>query len=164
MAMLVKMMGHEVRFAINGFAALKIARDFCPDVVLLDIGLPDMNGYEIARELRFEEALKDTRFIAISALPAQQYRKAALDWGCEEFCPKPIDPKVLERLLAADANGTAKERLHMRVGMTAATEALAEHFGVTPQDVNDWLQRTQDPRPQVLLSWAYLWDLKQRQS
>jgi two-component system CheB/CheR fusion protein len=99
MALLVKMMGHEVQFAINGFAALEIAREFRPDVVLLDIGLPDFNGCEIARQLRFEEALKDTRFVAISALPAQLYRQRALDAGCEEFYPKPIDPRVLETLL-----------------------------------------------------------------
>jgi two-component system CheB/CheR fusion protein len=100
MAILVKMMGHEVRFAINGFAALAIAREFRPDVVLLDLGLPDFNGCEIARQLRFEEALASTRFIAISALPAQQYRPLALESGCDEFHAKPIDPRLLEKLLA----------------------------------------------------------------
>jgi two-component system CheB/CheR fusion protein len=101
MAYLVKMMGHEVRFAINGFAALAIAREFRPDVVLLDLGLPDFNGCEVARQLRFEDALRSTRFIAISALPAQQYRPLALQAGCDEFYAKPIDPRVLETLLAA---------------------------------------------------------------
>src|ERR1044071_886285 len=83
MAVLVKMMGHEVQFAINGFAALDIARQFRPNVVLLDIGLPDFSGYEIIRQLKYEEALRKTRFIAISALPAQQHRQRALDAGCE---------------------------------------------------------------------------------
>src|SRR5881394_1314919 len=69
MAVLVKMMGHEVQFAINGFAALAVAREFRPHIVLLDLGLPDFNGCEIARQLRFEEPLRHTRFIAISALP-----------------------------------------------------------------------------------------------
>src|SRR5262245_60709908 len=104
MAILVKMMGHEVQFAINGFAALAIAREFRPDIVLLDLGLPDFNGCEIARQLRYEEPLRNTRFIAISALPAQQYRQLALIAGCDEFYAKPIDPKVLERLLG-DASG-----------------------------------------------------------
>ena len=105
MAMLVKMMGHEVQFAINGFAALDIARTFRPDVILLDIGLPDFNGYEMVRQLKYEEALRNTRFIAISALPAQQFKERALSAGCHEFHPKPIDPKVLEELLGdAGAN------------------------------------------------------------
>lgn len=105
MAMLVKMMGHEVHFAINGFAALDIARTFRPDIILLDIGLPDFNGCEIVRQLKYEEALKNTRFIAISALPAQQFKERALSAGCHEFYPKPIDPKILEELLSdASAN------------------------------------------------------------
>lgn len=103
MAMLVKMMGHEVQFAINGFAALDIARQFRPDVVLLDIGLPDFSGYEIMRQLKYEEALQNTRFVAISALPAEQHRQRALEAGCAAFYPKPIDPKVLERLLGDDS-------------------------------------------------------------
>src|SRR5689334_24650084 len=78
MAVLVKMMGHEVQFAINGFAALAIAREFRPDFVLLDLGLPDFNGCEIARQLRYEEPFRNTRFIAISALPAREYRPLAL--------------------------------------------------------------------------------------
>jgi two-component system CheB/CheR fusion protein len=107
MAMLVRMMGHDVRFAINGFAALEIAREFRPEVVLLDIGLPDFNGSEIARQLRFEDALRNTRFIAISALPAQQYREQALAAGCDEFYAKPMDPTVLEKLLG-DSSAAAK--------------------------------------------------------
>jgi len=99
MATLVKMMGHEVQFAINGFAALEIAREFRPDIVLLDIGLPDFTGCEIARQLKWEPDLKHTRFIAISALPEAQYRQAALDAGCEGFYAKPIDPIKLEELL-----------------------------------------------------------------
>ena len=99
MAVLVKMMGHEVQYAINGFAALAIAREFRPDFVLLDLGLPDFNGCEIARQLRYEEPFWNTRFIAISALPAREYRPLALRSGCDEFYAKPIDPRVLERLL-----------------------------------------------------------------
>ena len=106
MAILVKMMGHEVQFAINGFAALDIARKFRPDVVLLDIGLPDFNGCDIAQQLKWEPGFEHTRFIAISALPAQQHRQKALDAGCSHFFPKPIDPKVLEELLGDTSSTT----------------------------------------------------------
>jgi CheY-like chemotaxis protein len=99
MAALVRMMGHEVEFAINGFAALDIAREFKPDVVLLDIGLPDFNGCKLVKLLKWEPGFENTRFYAVSALPAQQHRQAALDAGCAEFFSKPIDPKVLEELL-----------------------------------------------------------------
>jgi CheY-like chemotaxis protein len=101
MAMLVKMMGHEVQFAINGFAALETARAFRPEIILLDIGLPDFTGCEIAHRLKWQPDLKDTRIIAISALPEREYKQAALDAGCEEFYSKPIDPRRLEDLLSA---------------------------------------------------------------
>lgn len=105
MTILIRMMGHECQFAINGFAALDIARQFRPDVILLDIGLPDFKGFDIARQLRWEPEFRTTRFIAVSALPAQQYKQAALDAGCTDFYPKPIDPSVLEALLGKDTNG-----------------------------------------------------------
>jgi DNA-binding response OmpR family regulator len=95
MALLIKMMGHECQFAINGFAALEIARPFRPDVILLDIGLPDFKGYEIAKQLKWEA----TRIIAITALPEAD-RQSALDAGCDEFYRKPLDPMLLEQLLA----------------------------------------------------------------
>ena len=98
MALLIKMMGHDCQFAINGFAALKIARDFKPDIVLLDIGLPDFKGYEIAQQLRWEPGLEQTRIIAITALPEAD-RQRAIDSGCDEFYRKPLDPILLEQLL-----------------------------------------------------------------
>jgi CheY-like chemotaxis protein len=98
MAMLVKMLGHECKFAINGFAALQIARAYKPDIVLLDIGLPDFKGYDIAQQLRGEPGLSQTRIIAITALPDAD-RQQALDSGCDEFYRKPLDPILLEKLL-----------------------------------------------------------------
>jgi CheY-like chemotaxis protein len=98
MAMLVKMMGHECKFAINGFAALQVARQYKPDIILLDIGLPDFKGYAIAKQLRGEPGLEQTRIIAITALPEAD-RQRALDSGCDEFYRKPLDPILLEKLL-----------------------------------------------------------------
>ena len=101
MAMLIKMMGHECQFAINAFAAIDVARKFRPDVILLDIGLPDFKGHEIANQLKFEPGLERTRMIAISGLPVDDaLRQGALDAGCEEFYRKPLDPGVLEQLLS----------------------------------------------------------------
>jgi CheY-like chemotaxis protein len=102
MAMLVRSMGHQVQFAINGFAAMAIARTFKPEVVLLDIGLPDFRGDEVARQLKWEPGLEKTRIIAITGLPQDQVRKRALDAGCEEVYAKPLAPTVLEELLAKE--------------------------------------------------------------
>lgn len=98
-ATLVKMMGYEVRFAINGFAAIEIAREFRPDVMLLDIGLPDLKGDEIASQLRFEPSLQHTRIIAISGLPEEELAERSAKAGCAEYHRKPIAPAALEELL-----------------------------------------------------------------
>jgi CheY-like chemotaxis protein len=99
MAMLIKTMGHVVRFAINGFAALELAREFRPDVILLDIGLPDLQGCEIARQLKWEPGLERTRMLAISGRSDQELRRQALDAGCDELLVKPLDPSLLEEIL-----------------------------------------------------------------
>jgi CheY-like chemotaxis protein len=98
MAVLIKMMGHECQFAINGLAALKIAREFRPDVILLDIGLPDFKGYDIAKQLRYEPGLENTRIIAVTGR-SEYDRELALDAGCDEFYRKPIETELLEQLL-----------------------------------------------------------------
>ena len=110
MAMLIKMMGHEVQFAINGFAALDIARSFRPDIVILDIGLPDFEGDHIARQLRYEPGLEHTQLIAISGLPQEHLEQKALQAGCAEFYRKPIEPSVLEALLARPLGREASEK------------------------------------------------------
>lgn len=99
MAMLLKSMGHEVHFAINGFAAIDIARQFRPDVILLDIGLPDFKGDEIAQQFKYEPGLENVRIIAITGLPLADVEQRALQAGCEQVFAKPIDPAALERLL-----------------------------------------------------------------
>jgi two-component system CheB/CheR fusion protein len=100
MAALIRMMGHEVEFAINGFAALDIARRFRPQVILLDIGLPDFKGYNIARQLKWEPDLAKTRIIAITGRSMDEVRQKALDAGCVNVFAKPMDPAVLEEVLA----------------------------------------------------------------
>jgi CheY-like chemotaxis protein len=100
MAVLLKMMGHEVEFAINGFAAMDIARRFRPDFILLDVSLPDFSGDKIARQLKYEPGLEKTRMIAITGLPLAQVKARVLEAGCEAVYAKPIAPAVLEELLA----------------------------------------------------------------
>jgi two-component system, sensor histidine kinase len=100
MTALIRMMGHEVQFAINGFAAIDVARTYRPDIIIVDIGLPDFKGDHLARQLKYEPGLEQTRIIAISGLPQQNLEERALQAGCAEFYRKPIDPSKLEELLA----------------------------------------------------------------
>jgi two-component system CheB/CheR fusion protein len=101
MAALLKMMGHEVEFAINGLAALTLAKVFRPDFILLDIALPDFRGEKIARQLKDEPGLENTRIIAVTGLPVDEVRESAFEAGCEAVHAKPLDLAVLDELLAA---------------------------------------------------------------
>jgi CheY-like chemotaxis protein len=101
MAMLIKMMGHDVQFAINGFAAIAVARKFHPHIILLDIGLPDFKGHIIAQQLKFDPRLEKVRIIAITGLPGDdRLEQSVLEAGCDGFYRKPIEPAKLEELLA----------------------------------------------------------------
>lgn len=100
MALMLKAMGHEVQFAINGFAAIDIARSFRPDFILLDLGLPDFKGDEIARQIKYEPGLEHTRIIAITGQSDDASRQRAMEAGCHEFFVKPLNPVALEELLA----------------------------------------------------------------
>lgn len=100
MAVMLKAMGHQVQFAINGFAAIDIARTFRPEWILLDIGLPDFNGDEIARQIRWEPGLENTRIIAITGRSDDEIRRKAISAGCEDVFVKPLNPVALEEMLA----------------------------------------------------------------
>lgn|SRR5574340_503276 len=100
MAVMLKSMGHQVQFAINGFAAIDIARSFRPDFILLDIGLPDFKGDEIARQIRWEPGLEHTKIIAITGRSDDEAKERAMSAGCEGFFVKPLSPAALEELLA----------------------------------------------------------------
>jgi signal transduction histidine kinase len=97
---LLELQGHEVAVAHNGPDGLARAREFRPEVVLCDIGLPGMDGYAVAGALRAEETLKGTRLVALSgyALPDDLQRAAAA--GFEKHLAKPPSMELLEAVLA----------------------------------------------------------------
>jgi len=102
LVMMLQMFGHEVRAAYTGQSALAMAVEYQPDVVLLDIGLPDMNGYEVARHLRQQPKTKDARLIAMTGYGQDSDRQRSEEAGCEHHLVKPVDPQKLQDLLARD--------------------------------------------------------------
>ena len=95
----LRMDGYEAEFAVNGYGAIEAARRFRPDIVILDLRLPDLDGCELARVLRREPACKDARIVAVSGLSSDDDRRRALEAGCDECLLKPLDPLVLESIL-----------------------------------------------------------------
>ena len=97
--LLLKRWGHEVVVAADGPAALSAATTFCPDVVLLDIGLPGMDGYEVASRLRALPGLGRALVVASTGFGRSEDVERCLRAGCDIHLLKPYDPPTLKRLL-----------------------------------------------------------------
>jgi signal transduction histidine kinase/CheY-like chemotaxis protein len=91
--------GHSVRIASDGHSALHALPVFDPDVVLLDVGLPDMNGYEVARQIRRHSPRTDLTIITLSGYGQPEDRRQSKAAGCDAHLVKPVDPDVLRDLL-----------------------------------------------------------------
>ncbi|MGZ8155585.1 MAG: response regulator [Burkholderiales bacterium] len=109
MTLLLELQGHAVQVANAGQAALNIASEQKPDVILLDIGMPGMNGYEVARRLRSQPDFADTLLVAITgygrATDVQQTKSA----GFDHHLVKPIDYDKLQSLLASRSDALARK-------------------------------------------------------
>ncbi|MBG9386983.1 hybrid sensor histidine kinase/response regulator [Caenimonas aquaedulcis] len=97
---LLEMEGYEVRVANEGMEALRIAEDFRPDVVLLDIGLPGMNGFEVAHRLRQQPESRDALMIALTGYGEAESRTRSAQAGFDFHMVKPADVNLLLSLLA----------------------------------------------------------------
>lgn len=100
LAMMLELAGHEVRTAHLGRTAIAVAESFCPDTVLLDIGMPDMSGYEVARHLRREPLGAKLHLIALTGWGQEEDRRRAFEAGFDHHLTKPVDPAQLETLIA----------------------------------------------------------------
>jgi CheY-like chemotaxis protein len=103
MAMILRTLGHEFRTAYNGPAALEVAETFQPDVVLLDIGLPGLDGYEVARRMRRHERLKSVLLIAVTGYGRTTDFEHSWDVGFDAHFVKPVDPVKIQQILTAIA-------------------------------------------------------------
>ncbi len=101
MALLLDLWGHHARTAPDGPSALEAAAAFRPEVILLDLGLPLLDGHEVARRLRAEPDPARAYVIAVTGYAASAERWHALEAGCDEVWVKPVDLVALRELLEA---------------------------------------------------------------
>ncbi|HYE88671.1 MAG TPA: response regulator [Vicinamibacterales bacterium] len=100
LAMMLSIMGHETHTAHDGESAVATAESFLPDVVLLDIGLPKLNGYEVAHRIR-ERAWGASMFlIAVTGWGQEEDRQRSSEVGLNVHMVKPVEPSALEKLLS----------------------------------------------------------------
>jgi CheY-like chemotaxis protein len=95
LAELVRDIGHRVEYAINGYAAVEIGKRFIPHFVLLDLGLPGMDGFEVCSRLKHQPGLEQTRIIAVTAYGRDEHRVRTRAAGCELHLMKPVSPQTL---------------------------------------------------------------------
>ena len=98
LGMLLEMRGYEVCVRQNGRSAVEAAPEFRPDVVLLDLGLPDLDGYTVLQELKAIDTLSATQFIAVSGRSAESDRRRSIDEGFEHHVVKPVSAETLTKL------------------------------------------------------------------
>ena len=98
---LLEQLGHEVFVAYTGARAIEVAHERRPDVILLDVALPDVSGYDVARSLRRDERLAHIRIIGLSGFGSEEHRKRALEAGLDDYVVKPVAAETLGQLLAA---------------------------------------------------------------
>jgi CheY-like chemotaxis protein len=102
----VSRLGHVTRLAHDGATAVTTRVEFAPDVIFLDIGLPVMNGYAVARALRGMPEFDRVYIAAVTGWGQEEDRRKARDAGFDSHFTKPLSPTVLEDVLAAIAQRT----------------------------------------------------------
>jgi CheY-like chemotaxis protein/anti-sigma regulatory factor (Ser/Thr protein kinase) len=99
-SMLLRAAGHEVRTAYDGISAVQTAIDFLPDAMLLDIGLPALNGYEVAKRIRKQPTLQNVVLVALTGYGQEADRQTALQAGFNHHLIKPARLEQLQKILA----------------------------------------------------------------
>jgi signal transduction histidine kinase/CheY-like chemotaxis protein len=102
LAEILEFHGHRVRVARDGCSGIATAKEFQPDTILCDIGLPDVDGYDVARTLRQDGPLRGTRLVALSGYAQPEDRRRARDAGFDAHLVKPVDLDELMRVLNED--------------------------------------------------------------
>lgn len=87
----LKRKGYEILFAVDGEEAIKMVREFQPKVVLMDMSLPILDGWEATRRLKMDDKTKHIPVIALTAHSLPEDKKQAMEAGCDEYEPKPVN-------------------------------------------------------------------------
>ena len=104
LARILQMMGHEAHSAHDGLEAVHAAESLRPDAILLDIGLPNMNGYEAARHIREQKWGKQMLLIALSGWGQDEDKRRTIEAGFDHHLTKPVATEVLQTIFNSSAN------------------------------------------------------------
>lgn len=139
LAMMLKVLGHEVHTAYRGVDAVATAAEFRPEAVLLDLGMPQPDGYEVCRRIRERPWGRGMFLIALTGWGQEEARRRAADAGFDAYLSKPVDPAALEKLLGTVAGETVRAPnpwvVHDGASRAFKPEAPASGFPSQPGDL-----------------------------
>jgi CheY-like chemotaxis protein len=101
LSLLMRALGHESRITHDGLSAVEAAKEYRPNLVLLDISLPGITGYEVAKRLRQQAILKDSVLVAVTAWSQSEAKRLAAEAGFDHHLAKPADFDTLQQIVAA---------------------------------------------------------------
>ncbi len=107
LAMMLQMMGHEVRTAHDGLEGVEAGAAFRPDLILLDIGMPKLNGYDACRRIREQPWGENVGIVALTGWGQDEDKRRSQEAGFNGHLVKPVEPAALEKLLAELKSETA---------------------------------------------------------
>ena len=113
LAFMLGLSGHKTRTAFSGSEALNVSSEFLPEIVFLDIGLPDMTGYEVARRLRADDRWQDLILVALTGWGSESDLSRSKHAGFDMHLTKPVDPCVFDDVIAR-FEALSKDRLKER--------------------------------------------------
>ena len=126
LSVLLELEGYQVRTAYTGRTALEVAHAFQPEIVLLDLGLPDLNGFEVARRLRASSISSVRLLIALTAYGSAEDRARTHAVGFDHHLVKPVEPAVLLNLLQSCACTAADPPYPLNLAHRYLPQAKAE--------------------------------------
>ena len=100
LAKLLRLTGHEVETALDGPTGINTARRYQPEIIFLDIGLPEMDGYEIAKRLREDASLTKVTLIAMTGWGQEEDKRRAMEAGFDQHLTKPVEISAIEDVLS----------------------------------------------------------------
>lgn len=123
MSMLVARWGHDVRRAYDGVTGLALAAAFRPDVLLLDMLMPDVSGFEVARQVRRQDRLQPCFIIAVTGRTDAPHRQECYEAGVDLFLIKPVAPAHMQTLLGLESEHVRRTNKGMTIGTACSHRA-----------------------------------------
>jgi CheY-like chemotaxis protein len=163
---LLSQAGYEMHWAEEGLKGFEMALEIKPELVLLDINLPGLSGFEVATKFRQQPELKHTPIVALTAKTLKSDRDTALVAGCDGFIPKPIDPFTFVRQVEGYLGGQRERIEKSREGavLRSFNAQMLEHLEVQlkeAQDANRKLTEAQQELEKRNRSLSQLFNLSQ---